>query len=52
MTSYASDDSTEEIKEAFSMFDTKGDGKIPCKLVGELLRALDQNPTEAQWITI
>jgi len=38
----------EEIKEAFSMFDTKGDGKMPCKLVGELLRALDQNPTETE----
>ena len=37
----------EEFKEAFAVFDKLGDGKIPCRDVGELLRALGQNPTEA-----
>ena len=42
-----SDGEIEEFKEAFALFDKVGDGKIPCKDVGEILRALGQNPTEA-----
>merc|ERR1712141_647824 len=30
------------------LFDTKGDGMIPANQVGEVLRALGQNPTEAE----
>merc|ERR1712024_193987 len=37
-----------EFQEAFMLFDTKGDGMIPANQVGEVLRALGQNPTEAE----
>ncbi|KAJ9086458.1 myosin II light chain, variant 2 [Entomophthora muscae] len=37
-----------EIREAFSLFDKTGNGTIHCSSVGELLRALCQNPTEAE----
>ncbi|MPC30441.1 Myosin-2 essential light chain [Portunus trituberculatus] len=36
-----------EFQEAFSIFDQKGDGKIQVSQIGEVLRALGQNPTEA-----
>jgi myosin light chain 6 len=41
------EDQIDEFKEAFTLFDTRGDGMIPTKQVGEVLRALGQNPTEA-----
>jgi calmodulin len=37
-----------EIREAFSLFDKTGDGTIPTGSISELLRALCQNPTEAE----
>lgn len=36
-----------ELQEAFSIFDTKGDGCIHAHQLGEVLRALGKNPTEA-----
>merc|ERR1712098_649802 len=36
----------EDFKEVFQLFDTKGDGLIQVTQVGEVLRALGQNPTE------
>lgn len=41
------DVSQSEIHEAFILFDTKGDGKIAAAQLGDVLRALGQNPTEA-----
>nr|ACO14847.1 Myosin-2 essential light chain [Caligus clemensi] len=43
-----SDDQIAEFQEAFMLFDTEGDGMIPANQVGEVLRALGQNPTEAE----
>lgn len=37
----------QEYKETFSIFDTKGDGKINVSQIGDVIRALGQNPTEA-----
>ena len=39
--------SQSDLHEAFSLFDTKGDGKIAAAQLGDVLRALGQNPTEA-----
>lgn len=36
-----------EFQEAFNLFDNRGDGKIQQNQIGECLRALGQNPTEA-----
>lgn len=38
-----------EYQEVFGIFDNRGDGKVPVSLIGELLRACGQNPTEAEW---
>jgi len=37
-----------EFQETFSLFDNKGDGKIYAHQLGEVLRAMGQNPTEAE----
>ncbi|KAI8325622.1 EF-hand [Martensiomyces pterosporus] len=37
-----------EFKEAFGLFDRTGGGKVPLSSLGTLLRALGQNPTEAE----
>ncbi len=37
-----------EFKEAFSLFDRDGDGKITSKELGTVMRSLGQNPTEAE----
>ncbi|CAO1613994.1 unnamed protein product [Sympodiomycopsis kandeliae] len=37
-----------EYKEAFALFDKKGTGQIPRESLGDLLRALGQNPTQAE----
>lgn len=37
-----------ENKDAFSLFDRKGDGKIDLGQLGDVLRALGQNPTNAE----
>jgi len=38
----------QEFKEAFSLFDKDGDGKITTKELGTVMRSLGQNPTEAE----
>lgn len=37
-----------EYKEAFALFDKKAAGAIPKESLGDLLRALGQNPTQAE----
>lgn len=37
----------QECQEVFAIFDNKGDGCIPVKIIGDVLRAMGQNPTEA-----
>ncbi|KAH8927215.1 putative myosin regulatory light chain cdc4, partial [Atractiella rhizophila] len=37
-----------EAKEAFALFDKKGNGTIARESLGDLLRALGQNPTQAE----
>lgn len=36
-----------EFRDAFSLFDKRGDGKIDSDQVGDVIRALGLNPTEA-----
>uniref|UniRef100_A0A8D0C7T9 Calglandulin n=1 Tax=Salvator merianae TaxID=96440 RepID=A0A8D0C7T9_SALMN len=38
----------EEFKEAFGLFDRVGDGKIQLSQCGDVMRALGQNPTNAE----
>ena len=38
----------ETVRKAFHLFDTVGNGKISVDELGNLLRALGQNPTEEQ----
>jgi len=42
-----SEDQVADFAETFSIFDHKGDNKIQVNQIGEVLRALGQNPTEA-----
>lgn len=42
------EDQIVEFQEAFSLFDSRNDGKISVSLLGNVLRALGQNPTEAE----
>jgi myosin light chain 6 len=37
-----------EYQETFNLFDNRGDGKIYAHQLGEVLRAMGQNPTEAE----
>ncbi|ODV62839.1 Mlc1p [Ascoidea rubescens DSM 1968] len=39
---------TKTYKDAFSLFDKKGTGKVPPEALGDLLRAVGQNPTLAE----
>ncbi|WFC97428.1 myosin II light chain [Malassezia yamatoensis] len=48
MNKLANIQSEAEWKEAFSLFDKKGTGKIESESLGDLLRALGQNPTQAE----
>ncbi|VDO68615.1 unnamed protein product [Heligmosomoides polygyrus] len=41
------DDQLAECREVFSYFDSRGHEKISVQQVGDVLRALEQNPTEA-----
>jgi len=41
-------DDAPDFREAFSLFDDRGDDKIPKNLFGEVVRALGLNPTEGQ----
>ena len=36
-----------EHRDLFSLFDKQGDGKVECSEVGDMLRALGCNPTQA-----
>jgi Ca2+-binding EF-hand superfamily protein len=36
-----------EYREAFALFDKRGTGQVPRESLGELLRSLGQNPTQA-----
>ncbi|XP_055872440.1 calmodulin-A-like [Biomphalaria glabrata] len=40
------DEQKDELKQAFSMFEKAGKGKIPARDLGELLRCLGWNPSE------
>ena len=42
------DDQIEELNEAFAMFDRAGKGVITTKELGTVMRALGQDPTEAE----
>ena len=37
-----------EFHETFCLFDNRGDSKIQASQVGDVLRAMGQNPTEAE----
>jgi Ca2+-binding EF-hand superfamily protein len=41
-------DDAPDFREAFNLFDDRGDDKIPKQLFGEVIRALGLNPTEGQ----
>ncbi|KAL3354883.1 hypothetical protein AABB24_019129 [Solanum stoloniferum] len=43
-----SNDQISSMKEAFTLFDTDGDGKISPSELGILMRSLGGNPTQAQ----
>nr|DAD33720.1 TPA_asm: hypothetical protein HUJ06_012571 [Nelumbo nucifera] len=43
-----SEDQVASMKEAFSLFDTDGDGRIAASELGILMRSLGGNPTQAQ----
>lgn len=42
------EDQMYEFQETFSLFETRGDGKIEAGRLGDVLRALGLNPTEAE----
>jgi myosin light chain 6 len=42
------DESLAQCREVFLYFDTKGDEKISVSQVGDVLRAMGQNPTQAE----
>ena len=48
MAEKLNDDQIQEFKEAFTLFDKNGDGTILVKELGTVMRALGQNPTEAE----
>ena len=37
-----------EYREAFALFDKRGTGQVPRNSLGELVRSLGQNPTQAE----
>ncbi|KAI9136724.1 essential light chain for Myo1p, light chain for Myo2p [Paraphysoderma sedebokerense] len=42
------EEQTQEYKEIFSLFDKRGNGTIEPEALGDVLRAVGQNPTQAQ----
>jgi len=42
------EDQISEFQEAFLLYDQRGDGKIPVSVIGDVMRALGQNPTESE----
>jgi len=47
MSKYSEDDIA-DLQETFTLFDTRGDNKIAASQLGDVLRALHQNPTEQE----
>ncbi|XP_014699362.1 myosin light chain 6B [Equus asinus] len=45
-------DQLEEFKEAFELYDRVGDGKIQFSQCGDVMRALGQNPTNAEVLKV
>ena len=45
---FSTEDSIEDCKEVFYLYDRRGDRKVECKQIGEVLRALGTNPTEGE----
>lgn len=43
-----SEDQLNDFRDAFSLFDKKGDNKVDITQVGDIIRALGLNPTEAE----
>lgn len=48
MVDRLSEDQTAEIHDAFALFDKRGDNKIDATQIGDIMRALGLNPTEAE----
>ncbi len=48
MADYFTEEGIAEFKEAFSLYDEDGDGNLTTKQLGTVMRALGQNPTEAE----
>jgi Ca2+-binding EF-hand superfamily protein len=48
MTSLQSSQASTNYKEAFSLFDKRGTGRVALESLGDLLRACGQNPTLAE----
>ncbi len=48
LPSHSSPQLPAEYQEAFALFDKKGTGRVPRESLGELLRSLGQNPTQAE----
>ena len=46
-TSQFTEHEVAEFQETFDLFDEKGDGKIAIRQIGDLIRALGKNPTQA-----
>lgn len=45
---FVTEEENSEAKETFLLFDNRGDGKIAASQIGDVLRALMQNPTEQE----
>ena len=48
MVDELTDEQKQEFKEVFSLFDKDGDGTVSTKELGVVMRALGQNPTDAE----
>ncbi|KAL8588877.1 hypothetical protein ACOMHN_051471 [Nucella lapillus] len=48
MSDISTDEETADLKEAFSLFDKEGEGRISTKDLGDVMRCLGQSPTPAQ----
>ncbi|KAF9176506.1 hypothetical protein BGZ49_006205, partial [Haplosporangium sp. Z 27] len=44
----ANDEQMRGLKDAFNLFDRKGSGNIATSSLGDLLRSVGQNPTQAE----
>ena len=48
MVDELTDEQRQEFKDVFSLFDKDGDGTVSTKELGVVMRALGQNPTDAE----